>query len=79
MPRTYRRHGFAAEHAVYADGWTPPPGFRARGTWTVALSSDLPGYVDPAWLPADLRVTSIEGAGLLPQFTHPDQLVALFA
>lgn len=71
--------GFAAEHAVYADGWTPPLGFRAPGTWTVALSTDLPGYVDPVWLPADLRVRPIAGAGLLPQFTHPDALVALVA
>lgn len=72
-------YGFAAEHAAYAAGWLPPAGLRGKGTWTVALSTDPPGNVDPAWLPADLRVVRIEGAGLLPQFTHPDELVALLA
>ena len=72
-------HGFAAEQAVYAGGWTPPSGIVARGAWTVALSTELPGHLDPAWLGvAGLDTVRIEGAGILPQFTHPDVLAALF-
>lgn len=71
-------HGFAAEHAVYAAHWSPPGDIIPRGRWTVALSTELPGHVDPRWLGVpDLEVVRIEGAGILPQFTHPDHLVAL--
>ena len=64
--------GFASEHAVYANGWEPPVDLPA-GPWTVAFSSELPGRADPAWLGLpDLRVRILEGAGVLPQFTHPD-------
>jgi pimeloyl-ACP methyl ester carboxylesterase len=71
--------GFACEHAVYADGWTPPRDLPPR-PWTIALSTELPGHLDPAWLGvADLAVVRIEGAGVLPQFTHPEALAALFA
>lgn len=70
-------YGFASEHAVYANGWEAPRGLPAR-PWTVAFSSDLPGHLDPAWLRInDLRVVEIAGAGVLPQFTHPDELVGL--
>jgi pimeloyl-ACP methyl ester carboxylesterase/DNA-binding CsgD family transcriptional regulator len=73
-------YGFAAEHAVYANGWAPPADLPARGPWIVALSTDLPGHVDPSWIPvSDLTTVHIRGAGVLPQFTHPDDLVALVA
>ena len=72
-------YGFAAEHAVYANGWEPPSGLPAR-PWTMALSRALPGHLDPAWLGiADLRLVRIPDAGVLPQFTHPDALVGLLA
>ena len=72
-------YGFAAEHAVYANGWAPR-GQPVPGPWVLALSTDLPGHVDPAWLPVtDLTTVHIQGAGVLPQFTHPHELVALVA
>ena len=44
----------------------------------MALSTDLPGHLDPAWLGiADLRLVRIADAGVLPQFTHPAALVEL--
>jgi len=71
-------YGFAAEHAVYANGWEPPPGLATRSPWTIALSTGLPGHLDPSWLGvADLRTVHIPDAGVLPQFTHPQELVAL--
>lgn len=72
--------GFAAEQAVYAAGWRPSPDERLAGPWIVAFSTGLAGHLDPSWLPAaDLTTVKIEGAGVLPQFTHPDDLVALVA
>ncbi|WP_293677161.1 alpha/beta fold hydrolase [uncultured Phenylobacterium sp.] len=71
--------GFASEHAVYANGWEAPAGLPAKA-WTLAFSSELPGCRDPAWLGiADVRRCTLEGAGVLPQFTHPDAVVALLA
>lgn len=71
--------GFAAEQAVYAGGWEPPTDVGGR-PWTVALSSELPGHLDTAWLPLPgARTVSIDGAGILPQFTHPDALVDLIS
>jgi pimeloyl-ACP methyl ester carboxylesterase len=73
-------YGFAAEHAVYANGWQPPADLRAGCPWTVALSTDLPGHVDPSWVPVrGLELVHIPAAGVLPQFTNPDDLVALIA
>lgn len=71
--------GFTAEHALFALGWEPPAGpVMADGGWTIGLSGELPGHVEPTWLPvAAPRLVMIEGAGLLPQFTHPDELAAL--
>jgi DNA-binding CsgD family transcriptional regulator/pimeloyl-ACP methyl ester carboxylesterase len=69
--------GFAAENAVYAAGWEPPGDLPQR-PWTVAACSELPRHVQEPWLPvADVRRVRIEGAGILPQFTHPDALVRL--
>jgi len=71
--------GFASEHATYANGWLPPAGLEAHA-WTVALSADLPDQPDPAWvgLPG-LRVVRLAGAGVLPQWTHPDALADVLA
>ena len=70
--------GFAAEHAAYANGWEPPAGLPVDKAWTVAFSSELPGLLDPAWLPVpSFRRATLQGAGILPQFTHPDALVGL--
>lgn len=70
--------GFAAEHAVYANGWEPPAGLPAGKAWTVAFSSELPGCIAPSWLGVPgLRQVQLQGAGILPQFTHPDALVGL--
>ena len=70
--------GFAGEHAVYAEGWEPPPALGAG--WTVAVSTELPEQGDFSWLPIpDLRRVPIDGAGVLLQFTHPDDIVKLLA
>lgn len=69
--------GFASEHAAYANGWRPPEGL-GQGDWRVLLSSGLPGRLDPAWLGVPgIRMALIEGAGVLPQFTHPEVLANL--
>ena len=72
--------GFAAENATYANGWTPPANLPTNILWTVAHS--MGGGVDGArnWFPiAGARAVEIEGAGVLPQFTHPEALVRLLA
>ncbi|MBL8772293.1 MAG: alpha/beta hydrolase [Phenylobacterium sp.] len=70
-------HGFAAEHAVYANGWEAPRDLPARG-WTVAISAGFPNQVDPSWLGLrDLKLVELAGAGMLPQFTHAAELAAL--
>jgi hypothetical protein len=70
--------GFASEHSVYANGWEPPAGLPPDKAWTLAASSELPAAVD--WLPlSQVRRVSIPGAGILPQFTHPQALADLFA
>lgn len=70
--------GFASEHAAYANGWTPPSDIPATVAWTFAVSSELPGDPSPEWLAIPgLRTVVIAGAGVLPQFTHPEQLIAL--
>jgi len=71
--------GFASEHAAYANGWRAPGGL-GGDDWTVLLSSGLPGHVDPAWLGIPgLRTVRMDGAGVLPQFTHPEMLANLVA
>ncbi len=69
--------GFASEHAAYANGWRPPSQL-GGGRWTAAVSSGLADDADLSWLNIpDLRSVRLEGAGVLPQFTHPDALTAL--
>lgn len=70
--------GFASEHATYAGGWEPPADLPITSPWTIAYSTETARDFDPDWLSApNLRITPIPGAGVLPQFTHPDALVKL--
>lgn len=70
--------GFAAEHAVYANGWEPPAGLTSGAGWTVVISTDLPDQGDLAWLRIPrLKRAEIAGAGVLLQFTHPQEIVRL--
>jgi pimeloyl-ACP methyl ester carboxylesterase len=70
--------GFAAEHGLYARGWTPAASPAARG-WTFAVSTVAPS-VDLDWAPVpDMTVVKLEGAGVLPQFTHAEALADLVA
>lgn len=72
--------GFAAEHAAYANGWEPPADLRPSSAWTLAVSGELSEDVTQGWLAVpDLRRVSIAGAGVLPQFTHPDALAELLS
>lgn len=71
--------GFAAEHAAYANGWTPPAGLGDHG-WTAVVAGELRGAPDPAWLGLPgLQVMRLEGAGILPQFTHAEALAEIAA
>ena len=72
--------GFAAEHQLFAEGWTPPPNFEPA-PWTFAFSGGL-------WPDRDLAVwrglaagplTIVPQAGQLIQFTHADALVGVIA
>lgn len=70
--------GFASEHATYAGGWEPPTDLPLTSTWTFAYSTQRTRDFDPGWLSIpNLRIRPIPGAGVLPQFTHPDALVNL--
>ena len=72
--------GFAAEHGAYANGWDAPRDIPVNGPWTLAISSELSGDFNQDWLCLPgLRRVSIQGAGFLPQFTHPAALAALFS
>lgn len=70
--------GFAAEHAIYANGWRPSPGLTGDG-WILAVSEQLASQHHTHWLPfPGLRRVELEGAGMLVQFTHPEAIAALF-
>jgi hypothetical protein len=72
--------GYAAEHAVYAEGWRVPQ-VDGGGPWTLVWSTALSERLDPApWrgLPG-AAVQPLPGAGVLAQFTHADALAALIA
>jgi len=71
--------GYVAEHALYAEGWTPPP--VAAGPWTIVHAGGLstPPPREPwANLPG-VRFVELPGAGVLAQFTHAEALAALIA
>jgi DNA-binding CsgD family transcriptional regulator/pimeloyl-ACP methyl ester carboxylesterase len=72
--------GFAAEHAIYANGWEPPADLPAAAGWTVAISTHLPDQGELAWLGIPgIKHAEIDGAGVLLQFTHPEEIVRLLA
>lgn len=71
--------GYAAEHALYAQGWTPAT--VNGGTWLIAHSGALSAAPDPAaWdiLPSP-RFVALTGAGVLAQFSHAEALAELIA
>jgi DNA-binding CsgD family transcriptional regulator/pimeloyl-ACP methyl ester carboxylesterase len=70
--------GFAAEHAIFAAGWRPPP--LETGRFTVLRSTGLPQNPEQPW--ADLpgyRLELLPDAGFLPQFTHAEAMTAAVA
>lgn len=72
--------GYAAEHLLYANGWRAPP-IAGGGTWAVVHTGALgPEPARGPWL--DLPAASfrtLEGAGVLAQFTHSEALAGLIA
>ncbi len=70
--------GFAGEHATYANGWEAPRDLPQDIRWTLAASVGVPGAPAADWLAApNLKRVSIEGAGVLPQFTHAEMLAKI--
>jgi pimeloyl-ACP methyl ester carboxylesterase len=71
--------GFIAEHRLFADGWSPPPGLDAS-LWTFAFSGALwPPQDLGAWREVSPRpLVVLPGAGQLVQFTHAPEIAALF-
>jgi pimeloyl-ACP methyl ester carboxylesterase/DNA-binding CsgD family transcriptional regulator len=72
--------GYAAEHGLYAAGWTPPqvPG---GGPWTIVHAAGLSRTPprDP-WLDLPgVSFAELPGAGVLAQFTHAEALARLIA
>jgi pimeloyl-ACP methyl ester carboxylesterase/DNA-binding CsgD family transcriptional regulator len=72
--------GYAAEHGVYAAGWTPPP-VSGPAPWTIVHAAGLSRTPprDP-WLDLpQVRFTELAGAGVLAQFTHAEALASLIS
>ena len=70
--------GYAAEHAVYARGWRPPP--ITGGRWLIAEAAALgPGSRETWTVLPSASFHPLEGAGILAQFTHADALADLIA
>jgi pimeloyl-ACP methyl ester carboxylesterase len=72
--------GYVAEHALYAEGWSPPA-VTGGGPWTVIHAGGLstPPPREP-WLGLPgVDFVELPGAGVLAQFTHADALAALIA
>jgi pimeloyl-ACP methyl ester carboxylesterase len=70
--------GYAAEHALYAQGWTPPQ-VAGDGAWTVLHAGGLATSAPPAtpWLALpDVDFQILPGAGVLAQFTHAEAIAA---
>ena len=67
--------GFAAEHAIFAEGWEPPK--VTGGRWTVVYPGELMPDTNAPWqgLPK-VSFRTIEGGGYLMGFTHPEALAA---
>jgi pimeloyl-ACP methyl ester carboxylesterase/DNA-binding CsgD family transcriptional regulator len=72
--------GYVAEHALYAEGWTPPA-VQGGGPWTVIHAGGVsaPPPRDPWRALPGVRFAELAGAGVLAQFTHADALAALIA
>lgn len=71
--------GYAAEHAIYAQGWRVPT--VEGGAWTVVHSGALgavPSHEPWRDLPG-VAFRTLDRAGVLAQFTHADDLAALIA
>jgi pimeloyl-ACP methyl ester carboxylesterase/DNA-binding CsgD family transcriptional regulator len=71
--------GYIAEHQLYSGGWTAPR--LAAGSWTIARSGALSGAParDPWLRMPGVTFETLEGAGVLAQFTHAEALAALIA
>jgi pimeloyl-ACP methyl ester carboxylesterase/DNA-binding CsgD family transcriptional regulator len=72
--------GYVAEHALYAEGWTPPQ-VAGGGPWTIIHAGGMstPPPREPwSGLPG-VRFVELAGAGVLAQFTHADALAGLIA
>ncbi len=72
---------YVAEHALYAEGWSPPR-VAGGGPWTMIHASAMsisPPPPDPWLALPDVRFTELDGAGVLAQFTHAEALAALIA
>ena len=72
--------GYAAEHGLYAAGWTPPP-VTAGGPWTIVHAAGLsrPPPRDPWLALPGVRFDELPGAGVLAQFTHTEALARIIA
>jgi pimeloyl-ACP methyl ester carboxylesterase/DNA-binding CsgD family transcriptional regulator len=72
--------GYAAEHALYAEGWRVPE-VAGGGPWTLvhagALGEEPPG--DPWRALPGAHFHTLGGAGVLAQFTHAEALAELIA
>jgi pimeloyl-ACP methyl ester carboxylesterase/DNA-binding CsgD family transcriptional regulator len=72
--------GYVAEHALYAEGWTPPP-VPGGGPWTIIHAGGL--STPPPRAPWEgltgVRFVELPGAGVLAQFTHAEALAGLIA
>lgn len=72
--------GYAAEHGLYAAGWTPPQ-VAGGGPWTIVHAAGLSRPPPRApWLNLPgVGFTELGGAGVLAQFTHAEDLARLIA
>jgi pimeloyl-ACP methyl ester carboxylesterase/DNA-binding CsgD family transcriptional regulator len=72
--------GWVAENRLFTDGWRPPLHTNAP-RWTIAISGDLwAEYPREPWsgiIAGPLH--TIDKAGLLVQFTHPEALLTLLS
>lgn len=68
--------GFVAEHSLHAAGWAPPP-LTGEARWII-LHSEGAGHEPPRspWSKLhNVEFRTLQGAGVLAQFTHPEALI----
>ncbi|HEY0436536.1 MAG TPA: alpha/beta fold hydrolase [Phenylobacterium sp.] len=72
--------GYAAEHGLYAAGWSPPA-VEGGGPWTIIHATGLsrPPPREPWLALPGARFAELDGAGVLAQFTHTEALADLIA